>query len=404
MKGLQVKNLFFYEVKKITGQKIVWVSMICAILLTLFSFCVPFIGDYYVDGTRISSNYEQFQIDAAYAKALDGRKIDDALIKEMQDAYSKVNVEEYRYSLKEAYQKEARPYSPIFLFVRQSTGLSGTLVVENITGAKDVVERRMVSQEERWKDLLLTEEEKEFWRKQEEELAYPVTFRYVEGYAKLLDACYTIGIVGLFVIAACMAGVFPQEHVRKTDQLLLSSKYGRQHLFWTKFLAGIFVSFLMIVSLVLLAFLFSFLLYGSEGFDAAFQMYYVGSSLNISIGEAVLITYLMEMIAVVFMAAMVMLLSEILHSSVGTLAIATAVIVAPMLISVPEEYRFFSQLWSAMPGDFVAIWSIFSARTVEVFGKVFTMWQVVPVGYFVITVTLAVIIEKHFSRSQIGGR
>ena len=404
MNRIQMKSLFFYEVKKIAGRRIVAVSMVCAVLLIIFTFCVPFVGDYYVDGERISSNYENFQIDIAYAKALDGRKIDDRLIKEMQEAYCKVDLEAYRYSLSEEYQTYARPYSAIFNFVRQSTGLSGKTVVEKITGAKDVQDRRMFWQEKRWNDLELLEEEKEFWRSQEKELSFPVTFRYIDGYAMLFDACYTIGIVGLFVVAACMSGVFPWEQVRKTDQLILSSRYGRNHIFWMKFLAGIWVSFLMIMILVLIAFGMAFWLYGVEGFEAAFQMYYVGSSLSVSIGEAVLLTYIIEVITVVFMAGFVMILSAFLRSSVGTLAVATAMIVAPMMISVPEQYRFFSQLWSAMPGEFVAIWSIFDARTVVLFGKVFTMWQVVPAGYLLFSICLAVLASKHFAKQQISGR
>ena len=99
-----------------------------------------------------------------------------------------------------------------------------------------------------------------------------------------------------------------------------------------------------------------------------------------------------------------MLLSEFLDSSVGTLAVATALIVAPMVISVPEEYRFFSQLWSATPGDIVAIWNIFDVRTIVLFGKVFMIWQVVPICYLIIATFLAILGEKHFVRRQISGR
>ena len=277
-------------------------------------------------------------------------------------------------------------------------------MVKYITGIEDAIARRRILQEERWKDSQLIEVEKEFWRSQENRINSPITYRHIDGYQNLFDACYTIGIVGLFVIAACMSGVFPWEQVRKTDQLLLCSKYGRKQLFRVKFMAGIFVSLLMITFMVLTAFLCAFFLYGLAGYDAAFQMYYVGSSLAINVGEAVLITYMIEIVAVVFMAAFVMILSEFLGSSVGTLAIATAIIVVPMMVSVPEEYRFFSQLWSATPGDIVAIWNIFDVRTVVIFGKVFMIWQVVPVCYLMITIALAFLTEKHFIRRQIGGR
>lgn len=404
MREGQMKHCFRYELKKIYNRKIVWITVLSAILLTIFTICVPLIGNYYVDGTLVSSNYDQFQIDAAYKRALDGRLIDDACIKEMQEAYGKVDVEAYRYSLTEEYQNYARPYSDIFHYIRQTTGHSSKMVVTSKLDVENVWKKRQLLQEERWDELLLTESEKEFWREKESQIPNPITYRYVEGYTVLFDACYTVGIVGLFVIAVCMSGVFPQEHIRKTDQLILSSKYGRWHVFWMKFAAGIVVSFFIVVLLTLTAFGTAFALYGLDGFDAAFQMYYIGSSLPISIGEAVLIAYLMEIITVLFMAVLVMVLSELLNSSVGTLAIAAALIIAPMMVSVPDEYRLLAQLWSTMPGDFVAVWSIFSARTVPLFGKIFTMWQIVPVWYLLLSVIFTAIAKKRFVTYQISGR
>ena len=53
MKEFQMKSLFLYEVKKIAGRKIVVVGMVGAVFLILITFCVPLLGDYYVDGRRI---------------------------------------------------------------------------------------------------------------------------------------------------------------------------------------------------------------------------------------------------------------------------------------------------------------------------------------------------------------
>ena len=175
----------------------------------------------------ISSNYEGFQLDVAYQKALDGRVIDERLIAEMQEAYKKVPLHERQYSLTEEYQSYARPYSAIFNYVRQTTGLSATGVVNFEANAKVLKERRLELREIRWEEYLLSEEEKAYWRIQEEQMEDPVVFHYAEGYSALLDVAYTVGILTVFIIAICMAGVFPEEHVRKTDQQILSSRYGR---------------------------------------------------------------------------------------------------------------------------------------------------------------------------------
>ena len=133
-----MSRLFMYELKKLTNRKMVWVSLAVSLLLCLFTVCSPLIGSYSVDGKRIRSNYEEFQIDKAYQKALDGRVIDEVLIKEMQEAYAKVPLDVEQYSLTAEYQKYARPYSAIFNYVRMVTGLSGREVIQWVASTEDL--------------------------------------------------------------------------------------------------------------------------------------------------------------------------------------------------------------------------------------------------------------------------
>ncbi len=397
-------TLLWYELRKLLKRRIVWVSMALSFLLILITVGASLIGSYYVNGERIGSNYEMFQIDREYQKALDGRPIDDVLLKEMQEAYGKVPLDAEQYSLTEEYQKYARPYSAIYNYVCQTAGLYGMEALKWVVSTEDLHTKRLERQELRWESFLLTDTEKAYWREQEEKLENPITFRYVEGYSVLFDCVYTIGLLSLFVVSICLAGVFPEEHVRRTDQLILSSKHGRREVYWAKFLAGLLAAFFMTAAFVLIAFAAAFILYGTEGFDAAFQLIHAGSSSPISIGEAVIIAYVMVLVAGVFMGAFVMMLSEVLHNSVGALAVATGIIILPMFFSIPDGYRLLSQLWSYIPSDFVAVWSIFSVCTVVVFDKVFLAWQVVPIIYTVLGVSFAFVTKRRFVKYQVSGR
>lgn len=399
-----MRTLFAYELKKIGNRRIVRVSMVLSLLLILITVCASLIGSYYVNGEKICSFYEMFQIDKAYQKALDGRLIDEVLLHEMQEAYRKVPLEAEQYSLTEEYQKYARPYSVILNYVRQITGLTETEVIRWVATTEDLHTKRLERQEWRWEYFQLTEEEKVYLREQEEKLDNPVTFRYMEGYYVLIDTVYFVGGLALFAVAICLAGVFPEEHVRKTDQLILSSRYGRQKIYWAKFLAGTLFAFLMIVVFIILAFVVAFLLYGAEGFGADFQLIHAGSSLSISVGEAAMIAYLMVLFAGVFMGALVMMLSELFHSSVGALAIAMGIILLPMFFAVPGEYRLLAQLWSWLPSNFVASWNIFSLYTVVIFGKGLQTWQIVPVFYTVLGILFAFVTERAYMNYQVSGR
>jgi len=399
-----MRTLFFYELKKTLNRKIVGICMLCGVILLVFSVASPLIGDYIVDGERLSSNYEDFQKDVAYQKELDGRVIDEILLAEMQNAYEKVPLNDRKYSLTEEYQTYARPYSAIFNYIRQTTGLSAEGVTNLEANTRTLKEMRLELRELRWEEFYLSEVEKEYWRAAEEKIENPIVFRYAEGYSVLLSMAYTAGILSVFMIAICMAGVFPEEHVRKTDQQILSSRYGRKNVYWAKLCAGTLVSFGLAFVFVLITFVTAFFIYGVEGFDTAFQIIYAGSSCPISVGQAVLIIYGIILCAGIFIGVLVMTLSENLHSSVGTLSIVIGLIVLPMMISVPEEYRLAAQLWSYLPSDIVGVWSCFSPRAVVFFGNVLQGWQVVPILYAGIGVVAAVVTERVFVKYQVSGR
>ncbi|MBQ7924719.1 MAG: ABC transporter permease subunit [Lachnospiraceae bacterium] len=399
-----MRSLFAYELKKIWQRRILWVSMVLSILLILITVGGPLLGSYYVNGERVGSNYEEFQIDKAYQKALDGRAIDEALISEMQKAYSKVPFEEEKYSQTEAYQKYARPYSAIYHYVRQTIGLSGSDLVQWEASVDDLHALRQAKMERNWDSILLTEEEKTYWRATEETLEKPQVFRYAECYQVLFSAAYSVGCVVLFIVVTCLSGVFPEEHLRRTDQLILSSKWGRKNIFVAKFAAGAVSAFFLSLVPVLVAVAVAVLLYGAEGFDAAFQLIYVGNSHPVSVGEAVTIIYIVIVIAGVFMGTLVMMLSELLHSNISALAVGIGIILLPMLFSMPQEYRVLSQLWSYLPGDFVAGWSCFGMYTVTLFGKIFLPWQIVPICYIMLGLLFGVVTGHRFVTYQVKGR
>lgn len=405
--------LFRYEFKKIVCRKMVWVCIAISLLLIGVTVSASLLGNYYVNKEYIGSNYEMWQQDKAYQLALDGREIDGKLLGEMQAGYGKVDLKKERYSLTEEYQTFARPYSAIYNFVRQSTGKSGAALMagnDNVTAvgwdadAESLREMRLALRELRWEENLLTEGEKEFWRQQEEKIVSPVVFRYAEGYSVLLDAGYTIGLLGIFTVAVCLSGMFSEEHVRRTDQLILSSRLGRKQCFAAKFGAGLLFSLLLSLFFCVVTFAGVFLWYGAEGFGAAFQLIYAGSSLPISVGCAVLIQYFGIICASVFTGALTMWLSQVFGNGVGALGVVIGMIMLPTIITMPEEYRVLGQLWSYLPSDFVAAWSIFSPQTVPIFGIYLQAWQAAPVLYCMLGAVFGWLAKRSFVKYQISGR
>lgn len=400
-------TLYGFECKKIWKKKMVRAAVIIGALLIFFSIMATLLGSYYVDGEKADTHYHMFQVDKGYAKELDGRPIDQALLEEMKAGYGKIPSGAERYTLTEEYQRYARPYSAVLGFVRKATGMK-IIGIEDIEAwqpdEQGMYAQRKLMLEKEWKNSRLTGKEVEFWERQEEALEWPVQFRYQEGYEHLLGCLYTVGFVVFVVITISLSGIFSEEHTRKTDQLIISSKYGRRTVYWAKFLAG--ASFSLLVSLFFtgITFFSVFFLYGAEGFGADFRLMWPWYSYPLGMGEAAFIAYGMLAASGVLMGIVVMLLSETFRSSLGTMAVVVGILFLPMFLNIPSQYRILSQVWSYVPSVFIDPINIFDWKTVSVFGKCFVPWQAVPVLYVMLGGAFAVIGKRVFMSYQVKGR
>lgn len=150
-------------------------------------------------------------------------------------------------------------------------------------------------------------------------------------------------------------------------------------------------------------FLTAFAVYGAEGFTADFRLT-GGNFPSMTLGEAVLISYGCMTAAVLMAGAFVMVLSELLKSSIGALSLVTGMVLLSMWVDIPEHLRVLSQIWSYMPSEFIAQWNLFNPRTVPLFGAFFLSWQVVPVLYLLLGLLFALTGRALFVRYQVRGR
>lgn len=397
-------TLYLFEWKKILQRKLTWITFVSMLLVVVLSVSGNILGSYYVDGEKVDTHYNMMKTDQAYERALTGRAVDQELLSKMQEAYAKIPDEADRYSITEEYQTYARPYSAIFNFVRQASGITQEELYGWQADEEEFYALRQAELEKDWDYWYLTEAEKTFWREKEKALQIPFVFAYKEGYAMLIKVAYTVSILLLLLIGICLTGVFTDEHTRRTDQLLLSGRLGKKELFRAKMLAG--MSFAAVCSLVFFTVtaICSFVIYGADGFNTALQFVYPVYSGTLSVGEAVLILYGLLLIVSVTVSAFVMMLSELLHNNIGTLAILLGIILLPMFVSIPAQYRGVSQLFCWLPGELASVWSAFDVRLVKFFGTLLTTWQAAPVLYLILAGVFCLIGGRAYRRYQVSGR
>ena len=398
--------LYRYECKKLLKKKIVWITFALCIAAIITSLCLPFMGSYYVGDEFIDTNLNMYQTDKHYSEALSGRAINQELLEETIAAYRKVPYsKEMKYTLTEEYQQYARPYSAIFNFIVGTTDMSSSDVILSWQpNEDDLYKSRQIWLKSIWKDLRLSEGEMNFWQEQEKQIETPFVYQHHEAYSNLLQCYQTIGLSVLMLISICLSGVFSEEHTRKTDQIILCSPLGKTQLYWAKITAGISFAMISTTLLSLLAFIIAIYLHGADGFDTAFQFIYTRSSATLTCGQAILIAFGNMLIAAILTSIFVMVLSEILHSNIATLAISTGLLIMAMIVVVPAQYRILAQIWDWLPWCFLSPWNVFGQYTVYIFGYYFTSWQAVPIIYLAISILIAIMGKPIYERFQVSGR
>lgn len=398
--------LYHYECKKLLSRKIVWISIGVCMAAIIISLVAPLMGNYYIDGEFIDTNYNMYQTDKGYAKALNGREIDQGLLGETIAAYRTIpETPGQHYTSTEEYQQNARPYSDVFGFIRRMTGMPTSEVMYSWQPDEDdMYAKRQRYLTSVWEDAGLSMGEMDFWREREDQIKTPYVYQEHGGYDNIFSSYQTVGLLLLMVVAICLSGMFSDEHAKKTDQIILCSAFGKRRLYWAKIAAG--VSFAAVSTLLFFVFIFTMTvcIYGAEGFHAAFQLIYALSPEPITCGQAILIAYGNMMLTAVLLSVFVMVLSELLHSSIATLAVSAGLQIVALIVIMSEQYRVLSQIWNWMPWCFLTPWNVFGEYTLSVFGHYLAPWQAVPLLYIAAGMIIAAIGKPIYQRFQVTGR
>lgn len=398
------KTLYMYEMKKILMRKIVWIATGIMLAAMVFMVLLRMAGTYYVDGEALGSNYEMFLTDREYERALSGRVIDDGLLKEMQEAYAKVPVlKRKHYIATEEYQQYARPYSAIRNFaldILQSAGSGDELLTIDAEG---LYQKRQELLQEIRQEFRLTEGETAYWQKKESELQKPFVYSYHDGYERSVVYLYSLNMLLMLLITVCLSPVFTEEHSRRTDQLILCSRYGRKLLYTAKTAAGISFAAAEVLLFSAVFTALTFALYGTDGFDAPVQLNYMTSQ-QMTMGQLVILMYGLLLIVGILYSVMVMVISELCRSNVATIGIMVVFLIVSVFINIPEQYRIAAQLIDMLPMLLVTWWGVFDMRLVPMPGGYMTLWQAAVLLYTVTAVCLIMLGKRCYSRYEISGR
>ncbi len=384
-------TLVRFELKKILQKKLTWIAVLgVSLTMLLFAVSPAFLTTEDITGERILQQ-EVNRKNKEAEKVLVGKPMDDAFYAGMVEALQKQETDP------EGFRPYKDIYDNMFRSIIKNYGEAATMT--------EFMERRDENIEKNMDKLLLAQKEKEYWQEKKEAEELPWIFDSTQGIDRIWAAAYTLVVLMMPMVAACLAPMFSEEHQKKTDQLILCTKSGRKVIFRAKFTAGMLFtigSSLLVMACTILPIL---ILQGTSGLNAPVQLYLPTSLYMITYGEAILLHYGLCLLAMVMYAALAMCLSELFHTSpVPVMAIFVVMLLVGMMIYVPEEWRTLSMLFELQPVHTITVWAMFDYRLFSVFGLLLTKFQTAFVLYSVLTVLFVWIGKNLYLNYQVSGR
>lgn len=373
------RALYFYEMKKIWGRKLIWIVLVIMAVIVAFSAYLPMTGNTYTNGELSYSHKEIWERKMTNSRALSGRSLGSALLAEIHEAYEKLPAGVEQFTLTEEYEKYLIPLEPAVDYVWDiMDAYQGSVIFPLDINEEELYEARRFCVEENWTSSFLMAGEREYWEKKEEQLDKPFTWQYAGAYKQIMENVNTWIVMAVLMIAICFSKVFSTEHSQRTNSLILSSRFGREPLYYAKIAAGISSSLILGAAVFGLGAVVIFGTWGVDGGNGAVQMFIPFCSETMSMKEAVLICLWTLCAGIVLSVVFTMVLSEMCKSGVGTMAVVVGILILSGFLDIPDQYRILSQLWDMIPSNMTAVWNIFDVRLVPLLGNYFTMWQAVP--------------------------
>lgn len=252
----------------------------------------------------------------------------------------------------------------------------------------------------------LTQEEITHWTEQAQaRLAQPLVYQgYHEGWQTAAHGMEVMVFLEILFLAVVLAPLFPQEHLRRTDQLILSCRFGRGKAYAAKLLAGVTVG-VGFTALLLLAYLGMLgLVYGLEGANVPALFTHLFPA-DLTIGEMVGILFLAALAAAVLVSVVVMLLAELTRNAIAAMAVVLGILLlTTMIYAVPENLRVLATLWYGIPSNFLCLSGAFRYPLLTLGEAAFPTWQVTPVVWLLLALVIALAGRWVYNRYQVGGR
>ncbi len=311
----------------------------------------------------------------------------------------------------EAYREIARPLGDVFYFiVRNYTDMDERYIDRNVLmeidltdGAHFYEQRMRKIREYLNRDFSYgnyKEAEKDFWIQKAENIVTPFAW----GDKCIMDmvlSSVATGFYLVFVIAICTSAVFASEYESGASSLLLTTKYGKDRLIWSKIAVSVFFTIGYLSLGILLAVVVIGVLFGFPGADLPIQLWNSVIPYNLTIAQMCLGSFALLLLIGITIASIQLFFSATLRSSLATMVVGTVLIIAPIFFPMSNKSGLWNHINSLFPVRVASLKEMLgSFMSYTVGDYVISYVAMTVIIYTAIAISALLLIKRGFAKAE----
>ena len=249
-------------------------------------------------------------------------------------------------------------------------------------------------------DWNYTTAEKQYWTKQYDKIAEPVTYGYAEGWSTWFDMAgfFFYVLVGMFII---MSTVYAGEYEQKADHIILTTRYGKSKVIVAKNVAAFLYGFLLSTACILIMALICFGWYGVEGASLPVQSIYFQSAYPLTNVQAVLLYAIMYYLVSFMMIAMTLWLSARMKNGLSVLAVMLLFAFVPIFMNESVTNGLYNHILALLPYNAIQDGGYNTILSYPFGSCVLNYMNMRIVVYLILTVVVVPFAGRAFQRHEV---
>lgn len=199
-----------------------------------------------------------------------------------------------------------------------------------------------------YKDWNYSDQEKSFWLEKSSGISIPYEYGYHEGWKTLLN-CIELMSLFIITICICIAPIFSGEYQSGADNIILSSKYGKSKLIFSKILAAFIFSMVVYTLYILVALGIVLLSFGIDGWNLPIQIINSIIPYSLTFLSAIIICIITLYLVMLAMVSITLLLSAKMKTSFSVLISIISIIIIPFFFKISETNGIWNHIYMLLP-------------------------------------------------------